>query len=76
MSNKEILVHIPILAIVNHLIENLHLPNNLTHLHFALLVVIGGGISLSFAYYFSRLFETMKWLELIKTASRRLKKTA
>lgn len=70
------LVHIPILAIVNHSIESLRLPTNLAHLHFALLVVIGGAISLCFAFYFSRLFETMKWLEFLKGAFRRSKKAA
>jgi peptidoglycan/LPS O-acetylase OafA/YrhL len=55
------LVHIPVVACVNHAIEQLELPTNLMHLHFILLAVFGTGISLLFAKGFSMLFETNLW---------------
>lgn len=55
------LVHIPILAITNHLIEKMHLPTNLMHLHFAILVVFGTGLSLVFANIFCKIFESGLW---------------
>ncbi len=57
------LVHIPILAVLHHVIR---LPDNWTHLHFVLLVLIGGALSLSFASAFSRVFETRRWLNILK----------
>lgn len=55
------LVHIPVLAITNHLIEEMHLPTNLMHLHFAILVVVGTGFSIVFANMFCKIFETGLW---------------
>lgn len=62
------LVHIPILAFLNHVIK---LPDNWTHLHFILLVLIGGILSLSFAKAFSRTFETRRWLTFFKFGQHR-----
>ncbi|MCH8621011.1 acyltransferase [Undibacterium sp. TS12] len=59
------LVHIPIVAATHHAIESLHLPTNYQHLHFALLVVIGTGASVAFAWVFSRVFETGLWWRLL-----------
>lgn len=59
------LVHIPILAILNHAIESLHLAGNLKHLHFVLLMTSGTTLSLAFAWVFSRLFETGLWWRVL-----------
>ena len=55
------LIHIPILAITNHVIEKMHLASNLTHLHFAILVVVGAGLSLVSANIFCKIFESGLW---------------
>ncbi|WP_394777937.1 acyltransferase family protein [Undibacterium sp.] len=55
------LVHIPILATLAHALDIL-MPQKTQHHAFFLLSLIGGGLCMGFAYYFSKVFETRLWM--------------
>ncbi len=62
------LVHIPILATLSHALDLL-MPQKTQHQAFLILSFAGSAACLGFAYYFSKVFETKRWMRLFVAPS-------